>query len=302
MDYQTWLKAFGVELSNQWNGINIDDLDPLHLQSLYHRGIGPSDAAHLHPVLKEITPAPKVVYNTGGRNHWTSYATIMAIVFMMGVLWQRHMVAMDQRPNVQLTPQAAATLQHGFGSVYQPEDVNYGVFDGYEPFSRHAMGYHPEIQAQPVSANELDEAASGDFLDYTYDNPGGGDPAGLGAQGIAVKATTRTSGPSAASSVGSQDSQTPLIEEFQATSDSKDSSGFTGQVTWQVLNADQVEILLVDQTLSITTNLQGNLPFTAVPTGGVFTIRATKGNRTVEQTATVGATATTGQSARIISF
>jgi len=291
VDYQHWLDMYASELTQAHPGVALDDVDPLYLQSLFYKDLGPSEAASLGIVYRDQLKdegSSFSVSNLLDRIHWDLALGAVGVLLFFALLIGPRMVAHFGGPDT-VDGSASQGGATGQGDFFASGEVNTSTQSGNlptrTPSSKPSLAQNPG----PLPAG----------LGYGGPNPRALSPLHHGVvrrSGVApvqYTASPRNSGATQRSPAGggmvSTSAAGPTIEQFDVTTTSSGDQGLTGSVSWRVVNADSVQLLLLGIPISGETELIGSMPFDTLAAGSVFTLRASGGGHVVEQSETAEA-------------
>ncbi|HEY3782399.1 MAG TPA: hypothetical protein VGL56_15055 [Fimbriimonadaceae bacterium] len=286
MDYQAWLKVFSVELSHQKPGVAIDDLDPLYLQTLYQKGVGPVQAVNKALVLRG--------YRVEGDNgffakvRWHYLIPAAALLLVGFVVMQSKKSISDQEivtPSVIHTYSAPKTQ----GDFFALGDISYWT-PGSSNF-RQATG-RPSRNHDQIPIRVANQISDEPALDNQPIGPGGDSSvssAASGAVSVSLDIPATKSATISRNGGGGSNAATanPDLQSFQVNVTGQDYQGYSGEVTWNVTNGQSVQLYLNGQAISGATTLVGNLPFSGLQEGAIFNLRVINNGKVAEQTGMV---------------
>lgn len=288
MDYRHWLKIYNSELARAHPGVSLQDVDPRYIQSLFQKDLDPAEAAKLGVVFREeLEDVPPFSFShLLDRIHWDYAVGAAGIVLLIALLLGPRIAARLRGTN---KSQAIASQgQTGFnGDFYASDEVNIAATPNAESQST--------ASGSPVWGKDNSHwpSAFGDLGPITQTYPVATFHRTPHHSTVSVASlnagqqTTQSGSPRSSASGGLPitSAASPVIEQFEVTTTSADEQGLTGTVSWNVSNADSVQILLLGVPISGVTDTSGSIPFDSLAAGSIFTIRAIGGGHVVEETA-----------------
>ncbi len=288
VDYSQWLKIYNSELSTAHPGVSLRDVDPRYVQSLFQKDLDPAEAAKLGVVYREESEdAPPFSFShVLDRVQWDYVVGAAGILMLVALLLGPRIVARIRGAH---KSQVVASQGHtgSNGDFYASDEINIPATTT-ETSSSTPSGL-PVWGRQEIPW----PSAFGDLGPITQSYPMGTfhstvrhstvSVASLSAGDQPVHAVGQRS--SANGGSASTSGSSPVIDQFDVTTTSTNDQGLTGTVTWNVSNADAVQILLLGVPISGVTDTSGSIPFDSLAAGSIFTIRAIGGGHVVEDTA-----------------